>query len=65
MSTSDKVDLAVNRLRALRKLEKFTQTRTTRAQNEILRALDPEVLTEVALAMEAAGWFDTDKADAQ
>jgi hypothetical protein len=63
MTTDEKVDLAVNRLRALKKLEKFTQTRTTRAQNDILRSLDSEAITEVALVLEAEGWFDADKAD--
>ena len=58
MTITEKVDAAVARLRALRKLEKFTQTRTTIAQNQVLRSLDPDALAELALRMEAEGMLD-------
>lgn len=45
------VERAVARIRALRKLEKTTYSKTTQAQNEILRALNSADLAEVALIL--------------
>ena len=45
------VERAVVRIRALRKLEKTTYSRTTNAQNEILRSLNSADLAEVALIL--------------
>jgi len=45
------VERAVARILALRKLEKTTYSRTTNAQNEILRALNSADLAEVALIL--------------
>jgi hypothetical protein len=58
------VDAAVARLRAC-KLEKFTQTRTTIAQNQVLRSLDPDTLAELSLRMEAEGMLDAEKVAAK
>jgi hypothetical protein len=45
------VERAVVRIRALRKLEKTTFSRTTNAQNEILRSLNSADLAEVTLIL--------------
>ena len=45
------VERAVARIRALRKLEKTTYSKTTQAQNEILRSLNGADLAEVALIL--------------
>jgi hypothetical protein len=45
------VERTVARIRALRKLEKTTYSKTTQAQNEILRSLNSADLAEVALIL--------------
>jgi len=40
---------------ALLDLEQTTQTRTTRARNDLLRALTDSELTEIALKLKGAG----------
>ena len=45
------VERAIARIRALRKLEKMSFSRTTNAQNEILRSLNSADLAEVALIL--------------
>jgi len=45
------VERAIVRIRALRKLEKMSFSRTTNAQNEILRSLNSADLAEVALIL--------------
>jgi len=46
-----KVERAIARIRALRKLEKMSFSRTTNPQNEILRSLNSADLAEVALIL--------------
>jgi hypothetical protein len=45
---------AANRILALRELTRVSGTATTRTQNEILRSLSGNVLTEVALLLQKA-----------
>ena len=45
------VQRALHQLRALRELESMTRTKTTRAQNEVLRSLNDADLTAVAVAL--------------
>jgi pyruvate formate-lyase activating enzyme-like uncharacterized protein len=45
------VERAIARIRALKKLEKMTYSKTTTAQNEILRSLNSADLAEVALIL--------------
>ena len=45
------VERAVARIRALRKLEKTTYSKTIQVQNEILRSLNSADLAEVALIL--------------
>jgi hypothetical protein len=42
---------AVDRIRALRRLESITGTRTTRSQNDLLQSLNSADLAEVALQL--------------
>jgi hypothetical protein len=43
------VEIAIDKMRALQYLERATQTKTTRAQNEVLRSLNDVDLTEFAI----------------
>jgi hypothetical protein len=54
-SIDSRVRFALEQIRALRKLTRETGTHTTLTQNNILRALTPEVLTAVALELAKDG----------
>ncbi len=54
MSTKAKTTL--EKVIALRELSKQTRTVTTRAQNDLLQALDTNDLADVALELRLRGW---------
>ena len=49
------VQRALHQLRALKELEATTRTKTTRAQNEVLRSLNDADLIAVAVALKSNG----------
>lgn len=53
--STDRVQTAVREVLALRKLSRETRTITNRAQSKILRSLDEQELTAVALLLANEG----------